>query len=595
MKLVNSFLTLSLLLCSIFFLIGCTDEFENIDSSSVNVRSIVTERGGNVSSKIALLHMNPVLGDKNANIGKLESLVAKAFINGANIVVTPELSTSGYCITKEQVFDGLGLVEPFDELVKIKEMAIRNNGYVFVGLPEIADNVAYNTVAVFGPRGYIGKQRKRAKSEWHEVGNLPYDVIKTPYGDIGFLICSDAYLPDITRILSLKGADILVSSANWWGEGISATQLDVWKTNAHDNSVWNFVANRWGTETDNRNGYSYVYDMSTAPSAIINPFGDVVFSYMASEDNLSKDTIFFGTATVPVERIGSTYTNAFSINNRKTSAYQAIGNDYYNPDNGNLGVPGLPNAGLLSCASLSYVPSANLKGNMEILRDIFRQKDIKTDVVVAPALGLGRQIIDIKKEDWYKEIAELQSLVDENKISLFATTVQLSTDVNTIGLLVVQEGREAQIIPQIHDRFTWLGIGKTPYYLDLPNARIGIVTGTDFNFPETTTSLAKSGVDIILISSDLGKTNEDNSDNYYWNVEQLKSLILTRSNHCVHLLLADHLGVAMGLRSEWGTVAELKMTESNKDIVTMELNAVDTRTKYLNRYQPFDLVTLIGH
>ena len=44
-----------------------------------------------------------------------------------------------------------------------------------------------------------------------------------------------------------------------------------------------------------------------------------------------------------------------------------------------------------------------------------------------------------------------------------------------------------------------------------------------------------------------------------------------------------------------GTVAELKMTESNKDIVTMELNAVDTRTKYLNRYQPFDLVTLIGH
>lgn len=87
MKLVNSFLTLSLLLCSIFFLNGCTDEFENIDSSSVNVRSIVTERGGNVSSKIALLHMNPVLGDKNANIGKLESLVAKAFINGANIVL----------------------------------------------------------------------------------------------------------------------------------------------------------------------------------------------------------------------------------------------------------------------------------------------------------------------------------------------------------------------------------------------------------------------------------------------------------------------------------------------------------------------------
>lgn len=594
MKTKSKILPLFVLLFSILLSYGCSDELERTNFSISYSSNIATRGNGHVSSKIALLHMNPVLGDKNTNINLLESLVTKAFMNGANIIVTPELATSGYCITKEQVFDGLGMTEPFDDLATIKEMAIHNNGYVFVGLPEIVNDVAYNTIAVFGPEGYIGKQRKRAKSEWHEVGNLPYNVMETPYGDIGFLICSDAYLPDITRILALKGADIIVSPANWWGEGVSATQLDIWRTNAHDNKIWNFIANRWGTETDNRNGYSYLYDMNTAPSAAINPSGNVSFSYMTKDDNSNKDTIFYETATVPVERIGNARTNAFSITNRKISAYQAIGNEYYNPDNGNLEIPGLPEAGELSYVSLSYIPRTSLNENVETIRDIFNTKHITGNVVVAPALGIGTQFFNTQDNGWYEDISELQSFVDEKHIALFVTTVQLSGNPNTIGLLVVQESKKAQIIPQTHDKLNWIGTGNAPYYIDLSHARVGIVTGTDFNFPEITTSLAKNGADVILVSSDLGNEEGVNSDNSSWTKEQLKSLMLTRSNHCVHLLMSDHLGMAIGLRSEWGSVAEFYVTESDKDAIKIDLNASDTRIKYLNRYQPFDLATLIG-
>lgn len=209
-------------------------------------------------------------------------------------------------------------------------------------------------------------------------------------------------------------------------------------------------------------------------------------------------------------------------------------------------------------------------------------------------MGIGMQSFNSQNDGWLKEISELQSFVNEKHIALFVTTVKISGNMNTTGLLVVQDSNTAQIIPQIHNKFDWVGTGSTPYYIDLPHARVGIVTGTDFNFPETTTSLAKNGADVILISSDLGDENNINIDNSSRTMEQLKSLMLTRSNHCVHLLMSDHLGMAIGLRSEWGAVAELCVTEFDKDAIEMNLDASDTRTKYLNRYQPFDLVTLIG-
>lgn len=176
MKLINKFFKSSALLCSMLFFYGCTNEFEN-SNYPVFESDVITRVGGNVLSKIALLHMNPIFRNNKANIENLESLVSKAFMNGATTTVTPELATSGYCITKKQVFNGSGLIEPFDGLPTIKETTIHNNGCVFVGLPEIANSVVYNTIAAFDSKGHIGKQRKRAKPEWHEVGNLPNHLI----------------------------------------------------------------------------------------------------------------------------------------------------------------------------------------------------------------------------------------------------------------------------------------------------------------------------------------------------------------------------------------------------------------------------------
>ncbi|HEX8686054.1 MAG TPA: carbon-nitrogen hydrolase family protein, partial [Pyrinomonadaceae bacterium] len=219
-----------------------------------------------VSSRVALIHFNPKLRDLDENIKSLSTLVEEAFNGGANIVVAPELSTTGFSITLDQIMNGLGLDSPFTRLGKIRDLAVKHRGYVFLGLAEVQrPGKAYNSVAVFGPKGLLTTGRKRGIATWNTRGDVPFDVIPTPYGDLGTIICSDSYLPDWIRILTLKGADIILSPANWWG---GFGQEGIWQARARENGVWMVVANRWGSEVDDRFNPPYTYNMNDAPSDV---------------------------------------------------------------------------------------------------------------------------------------------------------------------------------------------------------------------------------------------------------------------------------------------------------------------------------------
>ena len=70
-----------------------------------------------------------------------------------------------------------------------------------------------------GPGGFIGKYRKahlwNREKLWFTPGNLGFPVFDTPIGRIGLLICWDIWFPEVPRLLSLQGADIICSLNNW--------------------------------------------------------------------------------------------------------------------------------------------------------------------------------------------------------------------------------------------------------------------------------------------------------------------------------------------------------------------------------------------
>jgi predicted amidohydrolase len=67
------------------------------------------------------------------------------------------------------------------------------------------------------PKGYVGKYQKmhlpthsvfEEKRYFRPGYNLP--VFETEMGKLGIIICYDIYFPEITRLLSLKGAKLIV-------------------------------------------------------------------------------------------------------------------------------------------------------------------------------------------------------------------------------------------------------------------------------------------------------------------------------------------------------------------------------------------------
>jgi N-carbamoylputrescine amidase len=121
----------------------------------------------------------------------------------------------------------------------------------------------YNSVFVINPRGeIIGKHRKinvRSDSlSWSSPGEavvpLQCDGMK-----VGFLVCADAFTPDIAGTMKSKGAQILVSPASW-GPGIHGPNGE-WEERTRETGLPLIVCNRTGAEQ--------TLDFRKAPSVVV--------------------------------------------------------------------------------------------------------------------------------------------------------------------------------------------------------------------------------------------------------------------------------------------------------------------------------------
>jgi len=556
---------------------------------------------GAVPAKVALIHSNPILGDDDTNVVVLESLVAEAFQNGANIVVTPELATTGFSITRAQVIADLGYTSPYPELDGIRDLAIQHEGYAFVAIAEVTPTQqVYNTVVVFGPDGLLTTRQKRGLSGWHDRGIIPFDIIPTIYGDLATVICSDSYLPDWLRIVTIKGADVVLLPANWWGRG---GQEEIWQTRARENGIWFFTANRWGTEVDERFGFPFTYYMDDAPSAFITPDGEIQLIYRTEEDPAGpSNKILYYTVDVPHYRIGTDLNPTYSVNFREPQAYSAIANLYYRPDLGNQPAPGLPPTGVTLVASMAYQPNLLLaQQNLARIEQIWTASNETAQVLVLPGRGVSSLPVDSSNPAWYTAApwTSLQTFVENKGLLLLVTTV-LEYDGSHLreSLLVMRPGQAPLLRGQIHDSIGFQGTGQEPLLLDLPNARVGVLTGRDALFPETGTALAKSGADLVLISSAVGApvtSHNVNAPHYFWEPAALLRQWKTRTNEVVHLASADWTGHGAVIENLFGGINRLEETNAATPLQVLDLDSGSVRTKFLNAYYSFDLDVLLSN
>lgn len=231
------------------------------------------------SFTIAGLQITPQAWDKEANFAKLQRYAREAAAKGAQVIVTPEGYLEGYVgnkgrskdLTREK-YAAAG--EPLDGalLNRIAALARELRVYLMAGFAERRGEETFNSVVTFTPEGAVAARY----SKTHTLDDEPFNtkgkefpVIGTPYGKWGTLICFDRQLPETSRILAVKGAQIIFLPS--WGSYGEMNEI-MMRVRAYENGVY----------------LAFVHPKRTL---IINPKGDIIAKATADEDHIVMSRI----------------------------------------------------------------------------------------------------------------------------------------------------------------------------------------------------------------------------------------------------------------------------------------------------------------
>ena len=168
--------------------------------------------------KVALAQISCKRGDKTENIRKIERNIERASKEGADLVVFPELSLTGYLL-RDQIYE-LAETIPGQSTDILEKLAKKTGTHIVFGMPELSSKTqatVYNTAVLVGPNGRIGKYRKMYLPTHSVFEEKRYfrpgyqtAAFETELGRIGLIICYDIFFPEVTRLTRLKGAQLIV-------------------------------------------------------------------------------------------------------------------------------------------------------------------------------------------------------------------------------------------------------------------------------------------------------------------------------------------------------------------------------------------------
>lgn len=208
--------------------------------------------------RVACAQMEPKIGDKERNVAHTLELIGQAGKAGANLIVLPELCNTGYVFETREEASALAESIPEGPTTAAWMMAAaRHNMVIVAGITERDGDSLYNSAAIVGPQGYIGRYRKNhlwgAENLFFEPGDLGMPIFRIGAGRIACAICYDIWFPETFRLAALQGADLLCVATNWVPMPQQPSHLPMMANilamgGAHSNSMFVAAADRIGVE-----------------------------------------------------------------------------------------------------------------------------------------------------------------------------------------------------------------------------------------------------------------------------------------------------------------------------------------------------------
>lgn len=241
--------------------------------------------------KIALCQMN-VIDNKEENLKKAISMIKTASKKDADLIILPEMFNCPY--ENEKFIEYSEKAENSYTLNLISEIASEEKKYIIAGsIPEkeatSTSERIYNTSFMFNPNGeIIAKHRKmhlfdidvKGKIYFKESDTLTagnqITIAETSFGKIGIGICYDIRFPELARLMTLEGADILCYPGAFNLTTGPAHWEMLFKARACDNQVFTIGVAPALDKNANYNSYGH--------SLIVNPWGEILSSASFEEE-----------------------------------------------------------------------------------------------------------------------------------------------------------------------------------------------------------------------------------------------------------------------------------------------------------------------
>lgn len=251
------------------------------------------QRAANRSSgrlRVALAQVEPVLGDLKANVSLHLEWARRALRGGADLVVFPELSLTGYLLQDlvSEVALPLGDPGPLRPLLDLSRRIA-----MVVGLVEETPGHRHHNSALFLEGGRVRHVHRKVylptygmfdEGRYFAAGDR-LQAFNTRFGRMGLLICEDFWHPSTALVLAQDGADYLLVISAGPTEGIDrrrglashAAWRDLAKVTAQMQTLYVIYTNRVGFEDGiNFSGGSCVFD----------PFGGALAEGRILEEDL---------------------------------------------------------------------------------------------------------------------------------------------------------------------------------------------------------------------------------------------------------------------------------------------------------------------
>lgn len=465
--------------------------------------------------KVAAIEFNPEFMELDKNIVAATAIAEEAAKNGARLIVMPEAAVSGYIYRDLDQFLPYMDTVPGKTTDSLLTVTKKYNCYIAIGIAEIDRDtgLTYNTGALVGPNGLVGKYRKNGLNPsdvlWFVPGNTGYPVFETELGRITMIICYDDTYWEPARVAALKGCDMIayICSSDrllpQLGEQAAGKHSTI--AAVQHQSAWNglamIAADRNNAESNPTTGVTVTYGGS---ASIWQADGERIAHASATDYTktmTNKPSIIYG--MIDPARFDNEQKR--TLGHRRPELYKELAFYRAPTDTAATKVP----CEVMAAAVQYRLDENDFEGNLNRCDTLIKKMQDGTNtfnLVVLPSLSFSGPV----SKDNVEQIAEkalgkstqaasdfavrlkthlVASFIEKEGERYFHTAVLLAPDGKVLG-----HYRQTHLDPV---QAVYLSAGDDLPVFETAIGKIGVLLNDDFRFPEASGMLSLRRADII--------------------------------------------------------------------------------------------------